>query len=53
MSAFVSAWPGRAGWSAAFILTFVMSVIAMTVWYFNIKAEIVPALNTPAKLSTD
>lgn len=50
VSAFVTAWPGSAGWRAAFILTFGMSAFAFLVWYVYIKAEIVPALNTPAPL---
>jgi MFS family permease len=47
VSAFVTAWPGTAGWRAAFLLTFGLSTVAYMVWWVYIKAEIVPALNTP------
>lgn len=42
-----SAWPGVDGWRAAFALTFAMCVSFTVVWFAYIKAEVVPALNTP------
>jgi MFS family permease len=53
VSGFVVAWPGSWGWRAAFLLTFGMSTVAFSVWYTYIKAEIVPALNTPMRLEGD
>lgn len=53
VSGFVVEWPGSAGWRAAFLLTFGMSVVAFGTWYTFIKAEIVPALNTPVRLEGD
>lgn len=53
VSGFVTAWPGSWGWRAAFLLTFALSTFAMAIWYVYIKAEIVPALNTPARLEGD
>jgi len=48
VSFLVTTWPGVLGWRIAFILTFYMCIVFTTVWYYYIKAEIVPALNTPA-----
>ncbi len=53
VAAFTTYWPGVWGWRAAFILTFAMCSVVMVVWVKYIKAEIVPALNTPASLATD
>ena len=47
VSAFLTTWPGREGWQAAFWLTFAFSGAAMIVWMLFIKAEIVPVLNNP------
>jgi hypothetical protein len=44
----VQAWPGITGWRVVFLLTFAMCVSFTAVWFRFIKAEIVPALNTPA-----
>ena len=48
VSFLVTTWPGVLGWRIAFILTFYMCIVFTTIWYYYIKAEIVPALNTPA-----
>jgi MFS family permease len=53
VAAFVDGLHGAAGWQAAFILTFCLSACCMVVWWRYIKAEIVPALNTPAVLPGD
>lgn len=46
----VQAWPGVMGWRLVFLLTFALCVSFTAVWFRFIKAEIVPALNTPASL---
>lgn len=53
VSALITAWPGVWGWRAAFLLTFLMSGCFTVLWVYVIKAEVVPALNTPATLSVD
>ena len=53
VAAFVDTWSGVWGWRAAFLLTFALSTAVFAVWMRVIKAEIVPALNTPASLPGD
>lgn len=49
VSAFINAYPGVAGWRAAFWLTGAMSVVALVPWSIFQTSEIVVALNSPTK----
>ncbi len=53
VSAFLSAFPGIWGWRLAFLLTGGMCAAAFTLWFFVVKSEIRPILNTPKVLKED
>lgn len=42
------AWPNHGeGWRVAFFITFLMSCVTLSLWFWVVKAEILPALNNP------
>jgi len=43
-------WSGVYGWRVAFYITFALSCAIVAVWFRVMTADIVPALNTPARL---
>eukprot|EP00601_Ochromonadales_sp_CCMP2298_P008990 CAMPEP_0173197612 /NCGR_PEP_ID=MMETSP1141-20130122/16258_1 /TAXON_ID=483371 /ORGANISM="non described non described, Strain CCMP2298" /LENGTH=548 /DNA_ID=CAMNT_0014122373 /DNA_START=228 /DNA_END=1874 /DNA_ORIENTATION=+ len=53
VAACTEAFPGKAGWRVAFFLTFALSCTVIGVWLRVIRAQIVPALNTPMALPGD
>ncbi len=53
VSVFLSAFPGIWGWRLAFLLTGGMCAAAFTLWFFVVKSEIRPFLNTPKAVKED
>jgi MFS family permease len=49
VAALTSAYPGIAGWRAAFYLTAAMAAVGLLTWSIYQTSEIVPELNTPLK----
>eukprot|EP01034_Spumella_vulgaris_P021316 gene21316-27346_t len=47
VAAFTDAYPGIAGWRAAFYLTCAMSAVSLVAWSVWQTSEIVPVLNSP------
>lgn len=48
VAACTDTWPNDGyGWRVAFFITFALSCVSLILWFRNVKAEIVPVLNSP------
>merc|ERR1712023_243241 len=50
VSALLTAFPGRQGWTLVFVVTALQATIATVIWFIYQTSHIIPAVNTPGKI---